>query len=82
MPKFYSATKDMLRTPQQGADTMVYLSVADEAIKLESGGFFFDREAVAKHLRLGGTEYDEEKVDKLVQRLRDIVEKKGFDMPN
>lgn len=82
MPQFFSATKNSLRTPEQGADTIVYLSVADEAMKLECGGYFFDRKAAAKHLRLGGTEYREEDVGRLVQRLQNITESKGINMPN
>ena len=42
-PKFYQITKPLLRTPQEGADTIVWLAAAPEAGKV-SGLFWLDRE--------------------------------------
>lgn len=81
MPTFYKNAKKLFRNVEEGADTIVYLSVSDEALKLGSGGFFFDRQAASKHLFLGGTEYNEEDVNKLVQRLCKIAEDKGISLP-
>jgi dehydrogenase/reductase SDR family member 12 len=42
LPRFYRASRPLLRTPQQGADTIVWLGAADEAAA-SSGGFWHDR---------------------------------------
>ena len=49
LPTFDKVMKPFLRTPAQGADTMVWLSVA-EPPGLTSGGFWFDRSQVPTHL--------------------------------
>lgn len=48
LPNFRRVTEAILRTPKQGADTIIWLAAA-EAAGRESGRFFFDREAVATH---------------------------------
>ena len=53
LPGFYRLTSGVLRTPQEGADTIVWLAVATEAGQV-SGQFWFDREPHAPHL-LGRT---------------------------
>lgn len=42
LPRFYKVTRSFLRTPEQGADTVVWLTAT--AADLEPGGFYFDRE--------------------------------------
>jgi dehydrogenase/reductase SDR family protein 12 len=42
LPRFYGATKSLLRTPQQGADTILWLGAAVEPGRC-SGGFWHDR---------------------------------------
>jgi dehydrogenase/reductase SDR family protein 12 len=42
LPRFYRATRPLLRSPEQGADTIVWLGAADEAAT-SSGGFWHDR---------------------------------------
>lgn len=81
MPQFYNILKNQFRSPEQGADTVVYLAVADKASALESGQFFFDREPSSKHLWQAGTEYSEADVNQLVKRLKTIIEEKGFTLP-
>ena len=49
LPRFYAATKRLLRTPQQGADTIVWLGAASEPAR-SSGGFWHDRRARPAHL--------------------------------
>ncbi|HET9105134.1 MAG TPA: SDR family NAD(P)-dependent oxidoreductase [Solirubrobacteraceae bacterium] len=49
LPRFYRATKPLLRTPQQGADTIVWLGAADEPGRA-SGGFWHDRRRRPTHL--------------------------------
>ncbi len=43
MPRFYNFMRDLLRTPEQGADTLVWLA-ASPAVEGVSGHFWFDRE--------------------------------------
>lgn len=81
MPDFYKATKNQLRTIEQGADSMIYLSVADEAINLESGDFIFDRRPHMKHLFLAGTTYEDSVADELALKLKKIIQDKGYDLP-
>ncbi len=40
MPDFHSSMKERLRTPEQGADTVVWLAVSEAAVKNPSGRFF------------------------------------------
>jgi dehydrogenase/reductase SDR family protein 12 len=48
LPRFYGATKWLLRTPQEGADTIVWLGAAPEAAR-SSGGFWHDRRLRPTH---------------------------------
>lgn len=43
LPLFLSLTRPLLRTPQEGADTIVWLAAAPEAAR-KSGGLWLDRE--------------------------------------
>ncbi len=49
LPRFWRFTQGRLRSPRQGADTLVWLA-ACERIASESGKFWFDRKAVSTHL--------------------------------
>jgi dehydrogenase/reductase SDR family member 12 len=42
LPRFYRAARPLLRSPEQGADTIVWLGAADEPAH-SSGGFWHDR---------------------------------------
>ncbi|XP_006801269.1 DHRS-12_like_SDR_c-like domain-containing protein [Neolamprologus brichardi] len=55
MPDFHQSMKDSLRTPEQGADTVVWLSVSEAAVKNPSGRFYQDRKMVSTHLPLAWT---------------------------
>lgn len=44
-----------LRTPEEGADTMVWLSIREKAAEEENGKFFFDRSVVSPDLPLAHT---------------------------
>lgn len=48
LPLFHRVTKPILRTPEEGADTVVWLAASD-ADEDRSGRFFFDRQAVRAH---------------------------------
>jgi NAD(P)-dependent dehydrogenase (short-subunit alcohol dehydrogenase family) len=49
LPRFYGATKWLLRTSQEGADTIVWLGTASEPLR-SSGGFWHDRRQRPTHL--------------------------------
>ncbi len=55
LPRFHALTRAILRTPAEGADTVVWLAVAPRE-KLESGGFYFDRRRRSAHLLPGTRE--------------------------
>lgn len=48
LPRFYAVMKRLLRTPEQGADTAVWLAVAPR-LEGKSGLFWFDRAPAATH---------------------------------
>ena len=49
LPTFNKVMGPFLRSPEQGADTIVWLSASDEGAE-NSGSFWFDRRMVNKHL--------------------------------
>jgi NAD(P)-dependent dehydrogenase (short-subunit alcohol dehydrogenase family) len=49
IPGFYRWTRRILRTPAEGADTVLWLA-ASPRVAERTGEFFFDREAVPTHL--------------------------------
>lgn len=49
LPRFRRVTEALLRTPAQGADTIVWLAAAPRE-KLEAGAFYFDRKRRREHL--------------------------------
>jgi len=67
LPGFHRLTRPLLRSPEEGADTMVWLAAAPEA-GLVSGKFWLDREP---HLAaiLPGTAGNRELREKLVEEL-------------
>ena len=70
LPQFYESLQPRLRTPEEGADTVVWLSVVDAAkAKLANGAFYFDRAVAEKHLPLSWTEYPPERAAELVRKL-------------
>lgn len=57
MPVFSAVTRLIIRTPAQGADTVVWLGAAPEALQ-STGGFWHDRRRRPTHYRLGASEDD------------------------
>ena len=55
LPAFHRVTERVLRTPEEGADTIVWLAAATEAGKV-SGEFWLDRRPHAKHVLPGTRE--------------------------
>jgi dehydrogenase/reductase SDR family member 12 len=64
LPEFHRVTKRVLRTPEEGADTIVWLAAATEAGKV-SGEFWLDRRPHAKHVLPGTRETPAERRDLL-----------------
>jgi NAD(P)-dependent dehydrogenase (short-subunit alcohol dehydrogenase family) len=60
LPEFHRVTERVLRTPQEGADTIVWLAAATEAGRV-SGEFWLDRRPHATHLLPGTRETLEER---------------------
>jgi dehydrogenase/reductase SDR family member 12 len=57
LPRFYRATRPLLRSPDQGADTIVWLGAAAKPSD-SSGGFWHDRRRRPTHLLPGTRESD------------------------
>ncbi|XP_033100983.1 dehydrogenase/reductase SDR family member 12-like isoform X2 [Anneissia japonica] len=74
MPGFYNTFKEKLRSPEQGADTIVWLAIADEPTKLDNGQFFLDRKVARTHLPLAWTKSTPEEDEKLMARLQELFE--------
>ena len=74
MPGFHQKMKDRLRTSEQGADTIVWLAVADIS-KQTSGSFYQDRKAVATHLPLAWSKASDSEKDKLMSELEEMASK-------
>ena len=55
LPEFHRVTEKVLRTPEEGADTIVWLAAATEAGKV-SGEFWLDRQPHLKHVLPGTRE--------------------------
>jgi len=75
MPGFYEKMKDKLRTPGQGADTVVWLAVSQSASQQPSGLFFQDREAVSTHLPLAWTRSNDADESLLMDKLAEMSAK-------
>ena len=68
LPRFYKVTRALLRTAEQGADTILWLAVAPR-LSGKSGLFWFDRAPVATHLGRWTKESSEDR-----ERLWHVVE--------
>jgi len=65
MKGFYEKFKNKFRTPEQGADTILWLAVTDRLTKEDNGQFFRDRNHEVKHFCISSTPYKPEAVDNL-----------------
>lgn len=75
MSSFHQKMKNKLRTPEEGADTAVWLAVSQAAIKHPSGLFYLDRKPSPMHLPLAWTKSNKGDDDKLITILDDYFEK-------
>ncbi|KAL4220347.1 hypothetical protein ACF0H5_020753 [Mactra antiquata] len=78
MPQFYEKMKNKLRTVEEGADTVIWLAVADGPLKAKNGSFFQDRQAVSTHLPLAWTKSTVQEDESLMLQLDTIT--KQFDV--
>ena len=60
LPSFYKITKKILRTPEEGADTITWLAASEEA-EDSSGLFWLDRQPRSTHVFPGTRESQEER---------------------
>lgn len=67
LPEFHRITERLLRTPEEGADTIAWLAAATEAGKV-SGEFWLDRRPHLQHVLPGTRETPAER-DRLLQAL-------------
>merc|ERR1712232_1107877 len=73
LPTFNDKLGDKLRSSEQGADTILWLAVSpkEPTPKLESGLFYFDREATNTHFTGAGTQSTEQEI----KQLWDVLDK-------
>ncbi len=75
LPRFHKVMRPLLRTPQEGADTIVWLACAEEPGQ-SSGGFWHDRRTRPTHLLPGTkeTQVERERLWAECQRLSGLHE--------
>ncbi|XP_064159419.1 DHRS-12_like_SDR_c-like domain-containing protein [Anguilla rostrata] len=71
-PDFYRSMQHKLRSPEQGADTVVWLAVSEAATAKPSGRFFQDRRMVSAHLPLAWTRSPQDREQKFMVLLEEI----------
>lgn len=74
LPRFYKMTRRWLRSPEEGADTIVWLT-ANPDLQLPSGAFVFDRAEAPRH-KLPGTRNTEAERDRLWQLVEQLAAQK------
>lgn len=72
LPGFYTMTKSILRTPEEGADTIYWLAASDE-LKKTTGGFYLDRKIQPAHVFF--TENSEEEEQKFLEYMNSFLKK-------
>ena len=68
MPQFHKTFQSRLRTLEQGADTVLWLALQDHEA-LEGGALYLDRAVQSKHMFMAGTQYKNNDVDVLFDKL-------------
>lgn len=73
LPGFYKVMKPLMRTPEQGADTIVWLAVAQEASRT-TGRFWLDRKPHVTHV-FNQTRDTEDQRLSMIDQLRQMMRK-------
>jgi NAD(P)-dependent dehydrogenase (short-subunit alcohol dehydrogenase family) len=76
LPAFNKVMQPLLRTPAEGADTIIWLAVAEEPGR-GSGGFWFDREEAPTHL----TDSTQETAADRAELWTELARVTGSDLP-
>lgn len=72
IPDFHRRMVNRLRTPQQGADTLIWLCASSKAREQPTGGFYQDRLAVSKHLPLAWTKASQQDESKFMTKMGEL----------
>ncbi|KAM7266699.1 hypothetical protein ACFE04_004596 [Oxalis oulophora] len=72
LPELIERLKGNLRTPEEGADTVIWLALQTRE-KLISGAFYFDRAEAPKHLLFAGTRHSRDIIETIVNRLESMA---------
>lgn len=75
MPSFREKMQNKLRTPEQGADTLVWMCCYENLEKYENGAFFQDRASVPKHLPLAWTHNTPKEEEEFMSQLDQLYNK-------
>ncbi|KAK7315316.1 hypothetical protein VNO77_33856 [Canavalia gladiata] len=72
LPRFSKMLSGKLRTSEEGADTVIWLTLQPKE-NLVSGAFYFDRAEAPKHLTFAGTSDSHAMIDSIVDSLNSIA---------
>ncbi|QCD94481.1 dehydrogenase/reductase SDR family member 12 [Vigna unguiculata] len=72
LPSFSERFSGKLRTSEEGADTVIWLTLQPKE-KLVSGAFYFDRAEAPKHLTFSGTSDSHAIIDSVVESLHSMA---------
>ncbi|CAK8679352.1 dehydrogenase/reductase SDR family member 12-like [Clavelina lepadiformis] len=75
MPDFHRRMQGKFRTPEEGADTIVWLALSEAALKQPTGSFFLDRRPQSLHLPLAWTRESKQDRAKFLKELDELAEK-------
>jgi dehydrogenase/reductase SDR family protein 12 len=73
LPLFRAVTGPIIRSPEEGADTIVWLAASPEALK-STGGFWHDRHPRPTHYLLGASEDDPQDRRRLWELCQSLIE--------
>jgi hypothetical protein len=73
LPMFRAITGSIIRTPEEGADTIVWLGGAPESLRT-TGQFWHDRRARPTHYRLGAADGDPNNRRRLWDLCQSLIE--------
>lgn len=73
LPGFYKNFKAILRTPEQGADSIVWCACSPAAAQIPNGSFVEDRHVAKAHLIGAGTQPSDELVKQFVDKIEQVA---------